>query len=207
MPRHRAHNKEKDEPCVASKLARRGAAQAKPGVYTVLKNRTFFSPSFFFAHSPPLFLVCPMTSSDDWISSFSSLTIVPRPSSGQSSPGMTILSGGSSASGVYGGGAKRATLFYFDAAAPLLCVGFVGAGCKRVCLKERLSVNLTCGVAKHANKFQPAAGHLYLCGIDTTAYCEPAFDEAIVPPEFRGAVGLSAKSMTEWKELFQAYAE
>jgi len=33
MPGHRAHNKEKDEPCVASKLARRGAAQAKPGVY------------------------------------------------------------------------------------------------------------------------------------------------------------------------------
>jgi hypothetical protein len=53
-----------------------------------------------------------MTSSDDWISSFGTLSLVPSPSpsSSQSSPGVTILSGVSSSSGEYGGGGGR-TLF------------------------------------------------------------------------------------------------
>jgi hypothetical protein len=68
-----------------------------------------------------------MASSDDWIKSFDSMTIIPSPSSSQSqpSPGGSSLSGGT-ISGEYGGGAKRATLFYYvDSLAPL-CLGFVG---------------------------------------------------------------------------------
>jgi hypothetical protein len=146
-----------------------------------------------------------MTSSDDWISSFGTLSLVPSPSpsSSQSSPGVTILSGVSSSSGEYGGGVAR----YFDATAPAVCFGFVGAGCKHFCLKELVVGGVTCGVVKHTHKFKPEVGHYYLQGVDRTAYCEPTFNEAIISVEFKGSVGLSAKSIMEWKELFQAYTE
>jgi hypothetical protein len=38
-------------------------------------------------------------------------------------------------------------------------------------------------------------------------YCEPAFNEELVPSEYKGAIGLSCKSIAEWKEVFRAYAE
>jgi hypothetical protein len=136
-----------------------------------------------------------MTPADDWISSFSSLTAATSPSSSQPSPGVTIFSGVSSSSGEYGGGAKRATLFYFDASAPALSLGFVGLGCKHFCLKVVSSDSGTCGVAKHSHKFLPSLRHYYLWGIDSTAYCEPTLSQDIVPEEFRGTIGLTAKSM------------
>jgi hypothetical protein len=106
-----------------------------------------------------------------------------------------------------GGGAKRATLFFCDASIDALCFGFVGAGCKRFCLKPKGVDALTCGVAKHANKFSPSAGFYYLRGVDTTAYCEPALNQAIIPEAYRGEIGLATKTITEWKEFFQAYLE
>jgi hypothetical protein len=65
----------------------------------------------------------------------------------------------------------------------------------------------TCGVAKHSTKFMPVSGYYYLCGIDSTAYCEPSLSESIISPEYKGAVGVSAKTISEWKDLFKSYAE
>jgi hypothetical protein len=175
-------------------------------MYTVLRDHTFFFVELIFVRSP-LFTPTMTTSADDWISSFSSLAVATSPSSSQPSPGVTILSGVSSSSGEYGGGAKRATLFYFDASATALCLGFVGSGCKRFCLKVVSGDSGTCGVAKHSHKFIPSHRHYYLRGVDSTAYCEPTLSQDIVPEEFRGTIGLTAKSMTEWKDVFRAYAE
>jgi hypothetical protein len=66
---------------------------------------------------------------------------------------------------------------------------------------------LTCGVAKHANKFSTSVGFYYLRGVDTTAYCEPALNQAVVPEEYCGEIGLTANTIAEWKDVFKAYAE
>jgi hypothetical protein len=149
-----------------------------------------------------------MASSDDWIKSFDSMTIIPSPSSSQSqpSPGGSSLSGGT-ISGEYGGGAKRATLFYYvDSLAPL-CLGFVGSGRKRFCLKPRADGAPSCGVAKHSVKFSPSSGSYYLRGVDSTAFCEPSLAQALVPEEYRGQIGLLAKTIGEWKDVFRSYLE
>jgi hypothetical protein len=98
-------------------------------------------------------------------------------------------------------------LFFFDDSLAALCLGYVGSGGKRFCLKARVDGAATCGIAKHSSKFSPSVGCYYLRGVDSTAYCEPGLPQAFVPEEFKGQFGLTAKTIAEWKEVFQSYAE
>ncbi len=135
-------------------------------MYTVLMSRTLFFFRLILARSSSFLLtISTMASSDDWIKSFDSMTIIPSPSSSQSqpSPGGSSLSGGT-ISGEYGGGAKRATLFYYVDSLAALCLGFVRLGRKRFCLKPKADGASSCGVAKHSIKFSPSPGSYYLRG-------------------------------------------
>jgi len=187
-----------------------GCCPAQAGVYTVLMSRTFFFFGLIFARSSSFALtISTMASSDDWIKSFDSMTIIPSPSlsQSQSSPGGSPLSGGTISGEYGGGGAKRATLFYYvDSLAPL-CLGFVGLGRKRFCLKPKADGAPSCGVAKHSIKFSPSSGSYYLRGVDSTAFCEPSLAQVLVPEEYRGQIGLLAKTMSEWKDVFRSYLE
>jgi len=144
-----------------------GCRPAQAGVYTVLMSRTFFCFCFIFARSSSFALtISTMASSDDWIKSFDSMTIIPSPllSQSQSSPGGSTLSGGTISGEYGGGGAKRATLFYYVDSLAALCLGFVRLGRKRFCLKPKADGASSCGVAKHSIKFSPSPGSYYLRG-------------------------------------------
>jgi len=167
---------------------------------------------------------------DDWIAAFQASSLNASQSPAASS-GFTVVSsisspptiasskvdqGGPSVSlavgtGESGGVAKRAHLFCFDPASPL-CLGFVGEGGKRFCIKLITSggdseSGGTCGVNKHVHKFQPDPDLLYLRGNDSTAYCQPAFPRAVLPPEVLSNINAVKKTNQEWKELFAYYED
>jgi hypothetical protein len=78
--------------------------------------------------------------------------------------------------GEYEGGAEHACLFLFDAtrmANCSLCLGFVGSGWRRFCLKSASVQDLagiwSCGAQKHAYKFTPEPNTFYPWGNETCA--------------------------------------
>lgn len=153
-----------------------------------------------------------MSSSDPWINSLTAAT-TGAATSPASSAGFTIVSGGSGISGggtvisgEYGGGAKRANLFFFDPAAVRLCLGTVGAGGRRFCTKPRLENGLTCGVLKHTTKFDPQGYYYYLRSNDAMAFCEPCLSRDLVPVEFQENIASAQKTIDEWKQLFTDYS-
>jgi hypothetical protein len=97
-------------------------------------------------------------------------------------------------------------LFFFDAAAVHLCLGAIGAGGRRFCIKPRMDGGSTCGVLKHSTKFDPQVNHYYLCSNDTMAFYEPCLLQAWVPAEFRGNLVSTKKTIEEWKQVFSDYA-
>jgi len=167
-----------------------------------------------------------MTSSDDWIAAFGSTFTGGSPAAASATSGLTVISSGSSqpslsssrsvslvSSGEYGGVAKRAHLFCYDPAVSY-CLGFVGVGGKRFCIKPVLPFDAatgvrptTCGVGKHVSKFGPDPDFLYLRGNDATAYCLPAFSQHSLPPEILVDVKSMTKTNQEWKELFAKYQD
>jgi hypothetical protein len=106
-----------------------------------------------------------------------------------------------------GGGAKRAhNLFFFDPDALCLCLGAVGSGGRRFCIRPKVDDSSTCGVSKHVAKFEPTLGHYYLKSNDAMAFCEPCLSQDLVPPEFCGNMLTTQKTMEEWKQVFVDYA-
>jgi len=43
--------------------------------------------------------------------------------------------------------------------------------------------------------------------VDSTAFCEPSLAQVLVPEEYRGQIGLLAKTISEWKDVFHSYVE
>jgi len=92
-----------------------------------------------------------------------------------------------------------------------LCLGFVGAGASRFCLK---TVNIkdasgfaTCGVQRHSVKFQPEPGTLYPRGNEICAYCSPAFPVELVPEGRYAEIITSKHSVAEWSLIFKDFAD
>jgi hypothetical protein len=148
-----------------------------------------------------------MSVSDSWIDAFAGVslagTTLPT-AEADTSPGITITSSVSGVSGEYEGGAKRAHLFHFKPPAVRLCYGVIGGG-KRFCLKAVTAGTEpkdTCGVGRHARKFKPQLGHLYLRADIDTAFCQPCLPMALVPPEFVLGVLETKKTIQEWKEVW-----
>jgi len=105
-----------------------------------------------------------MSAADAWLASLGEDPTVPSPLA-SSLTGLSLASALSGSSGEYGGGAKRANLLFFNdsAVSSRLCLGFVGSGSRRFCLKVlKDDVSTTCGVGKHARKFEPKIGHFFL---------------------------------------------
>jgi hypothetical protein len=147
-----------------------------------------------------------MSSTDAWIASLGDEPTAPSPLS-QSMAGLSLTTAGSGSLGEYGGVAKRANLlFCVDvAASERLCFGFVGSESRRFCLKAVKGDSGTCGVTKHAVKFDPKADHFYLRSNDATAFCEPCFPVSIVPTELRDIFKTTPKTIEEWKIIFAEY--
>jgi hypothetical protein len=119
--------------------------------------------------------------------------------------GLSLTTATSSSSGEYGGGGCQTNeLFFFvdENTSIRLCLGFVGTGGRRFCLKSTKGGGTTCGVTKHGTKFVPTQGHVYLHSNDTTAFCKPCFPERLIPMELHDNFKTAAKTIEEWKQLF-----
>jgi len=148
-----------------------------------------------------------MSAADAWLASLGEDPTVPSPLA-SSLTGLSLASALSGSSGEYGGGAKRANLLFFNdsAVSSRLCLGFVGSGSRRFCFKVlKGDVSTTCGVGKHARKFEPKIGHFFLRCNDTTAFCEPCFSETLVPVDMRENFKTASKTIDEWKQIFTDY--
>jgi hypothetical protein len=144
-----------------------------------------------------------MSSSDAWIAALGKKSSTPSPLS-QSMAGLSLTTALGSAMGEYGGVAKQTNLLFFvdGGTSVCLCHGFVGPESRRFCLKLLKGDSTTCGVTKHATKFEPKTCHFYLHSNDTTAFCEPCFPKDLVTQELRSSLRTASKTIEEWKQLF-----
>jgi hypothetical protein len=157
---------------------------------------------------------------DAWVSDFEDVADVPSPTTsgsfsdlGRTSSSSLDHAGAGSGGGVpdgeYEGGAKRSHLFLFDsslAADCKLCLGFVGTGGRRFCLRPIIGTDSkgiwTCGIAKHSSKFKPVPGSFYLRGNDTCAHTVPALPSTFVPPGRLADILASKHTIAEWTNIF-----
>lgn len=156
---------------------------------------------------------------DAWISDFEEI-LSPSTSGGDSFVAVSTNAttagtpGVGASDGEYEGVAKRAHLFYFDTAVATeckLCLGFVGSGVRRFCIKPIATKDpkgvWTCGVLKHSNKFKPDIGTFYPKGNKICAYCEPAFPKALVPPAKMSEILTSKHTIAEWAVIFKEFED
>jgi hypothetical protein len=148
---------------------------------------------------------------DEWVTSLTAGVASASPFSevlgSTLSLGTSLPSGTTVTSGEYPGGAKQMNLFFFSPATVCLCLGFVGSGGRRFCIKPLKGDAVTCGVQKHSSKFTPSDLHFYFRGQDSTAFCEPCYSESIVPEEYRENILTTTKTFDEWKQVFSDYLE
>ncbi len=161
---------------------------------------------------------------DSWLQDFEDVAIT-GPSPGATSQGSTASSfvdlgstarrsNGGNIDGECEGGAKRAHLFLFDsvqAQGGKLCLGYVGSGNKRFCIKPVIATDqrgiATCGVSKHTSKFQPIPDTFYPRGNDTCAHCVPAFPTALVPNDQWDSIMTAKHTTTEWSVIFKRFKD
>jgi len=108
--------------------------------------------------------------------------------------------------GEYDGGAKRAHLFYFSstlARSGAVCLGFVGSGNRRFCIKKAG----TCTAKSHAVKFDPVPGTFFLKGNDSCAHTQPNLPASLVPPAELAVIQASKHTVDEWTGIFARYGD
>jgi len=185
-------------------------------VYTALATHLpfsfFFVPvSFPFYHQFIIIMSSMPKPIDSWISDFEDL-IAPATTSLGSFSELAISSSGTASGatggsdGEFEGGAKRSHLFFFSptlARASSVCLGFVGPGGRRFCIK-RVG---TCGAKSHSAKFKPAIDTFYLKGNDTCAHTQPCLPASMVPPDKLAVIQAAKHSVGEWTSIFTRYAD
>jgi hypothetical protein len=147
---------------------------------------------------------------DSWISEFEDL-IAPTATSSSSFSDLVLTesatSGGSGgADGEYDGGAKRSHLFFFSstlAKSKSVCLGMVGSGGRRFCIKRIGS----CGAKSHSVKFAPVPNTFYLKGNETCAHTQPCLPGSLVPTEELAVIQASKHSVEEWTSIFTRYSD
>jgi hypothetical protein len=121
---------------------------------------------------------------------------------------------GSGTEGEYDGGAKRAHLFLFEAAAQQgemrVCLGFVGQENKRFCLRQVTVQDPSsgiwfCGVQRHLVRFEPQDNTFYPRTNEIIGFCSPSFPIAIVPVRKLEEIRIEKKTIQEWAWLFKSF--
>jgi hypothetical protein len=148
---------------------------------------------------------------DSWVSDFEDL-LVPNSTSSSSfsdvglAPSLTATGTSGGTDGESEGGAKRSHLFFFSAAlarSGSVCLGLVGMGGRRFCIKK---VG-TCGAKSHSVKFAPTVDTFYLKGNDTCAHTTPCLSALMVPPKELVVIQASKHTVDEWTNIFTRYSE
>jgi len=148
---------------------------------------------------------------DSWISDFEDLLVPASTSSGSFSdvglaPSLMAAGALDGTDGESDGGAKRSHLFFFSAAlarSGSVCLGLVGVGGRRFCIKKVSN----CGAKSHSIKFAPIEDTFYLKGNYTCAHTTPCLSALLVPPEELVVIQASKHTVDEWTNIFTRYSE
>jgi hypothetical protein len=84
-----------------------------------------------------------------------------------------------------------------------VCLGFVGHGGRRFCIKKVGA----CTAKSHSAKFNPSPNTFFLKGNDSCAHTQPNLPASLVPLSELAVIQASKHAVDEWTGIFACYGD